>query len=389
MINSNGQAILAAIKGGLTGEKVVLSESLDAEYVCRLAKQHQICGMLLYGLMSAGLSSDSAVCKRLFGGAIAETVLHEQQTVVLGEMFSALEAEKIPYMPLKGTLLKELYPKPEFRVMSDADILIKDEDHTKIFEIMRSCGFEQKYESDHEIVWKKGAVAVELHKHLIPSYNDDYHEYFTNVWNKAVNVSGSRYRLEDNDEFVFVFTHFAKHYRDGGIGIKHFTDLWLMLQKHCVDEAYVREELSKMHLDKFYDNVKSTLGYVFEGAEESEATQIIINTILESGAYGSADDRLTARVTLNAKRGNSRFAAVVAMIFPSRSVLAPRYKYLEKAAILLPVAWISRWANALFVQRNRLARGAEYMRVARSDATLKHTESLSKVGIEYNLKKGD
>lgn len=63
---------------------------------------------------------------------------NEQQDYVSEEVFAAFDKNGIAYMPLKGILLKKLYPCPEMRVMGDLDILIKTEQYTKIKSIF-SC----------------------------------------------------------------------------------------------------------------------------------------------------------------------------------------------------------------------------------------------------------
>ena len=379
MQNSFKKGLIAIIRNGVTGEKISSALLTESELIVQLAKRHQICGLMLCGLMNSGLSSDAPVCRSLFPGALAETVLHEQQANAISEIFTAFDEKGFCYMPLKGTILKELYPRPEYRFMSDTDILIKETERKGITAEMHRLGFEQVLESDHEIIWRRGTVTIELHKHLIPSYNSDYHGYFADVWDKAKPISSGRYALDANNEFVYIFTHFAKHYRDGGIGIKHFADLWLLLTSRDIDEEFVINELAKLHLDKFYKNVKATLEMWFGDGKSNEIIDIITETVLSSGAYGSSEHQLTARVTRNAKKSKSRFGAMLTMIFPSVRVLAPKYKYLEKLPILLP------WANAVFVHRERISRGARYLKVANSDATLKHEEALRKVGIEYHL----
>ena len=125
-------------------------------------------------------------------------------------------------MLLKGTLLKEMYPKKELRAMGDADILIKTEQYDKIKPIMQGLGFEERTESDHELIWRKPQLLLELHKKLIPSYNKDYYAYFGDGWQLGKPNSNfpHRFEMSDEDQMIYLFTHFAKHYRDAGIGIR-------------------------------------------------------------------------------------------------------------------------------------------------------------------------
>ncbi len=389
MLNSQAKAIISLVNGGINGGKVCLEENVNLAEVLSFAKKHQMHGIILYGLLAAGYNSNEKVLSKFFSAAITETVIHEKQNAAITAIFNMFDNQGVTYMPLKGVLLKELYSKPEMRVMSDADILIKVEQYSKIKDIMQTLGYTEAYESDHEIVWKNEMLTVEFHKHLMPSYNYEFYSYFKNAWEHAENVTDYRYRLKPNDEFIFIFTHFAKHYRDGGIGIKHLIDLWLMLQKFDINETYVLNELEKISLNTFYLNIKKTLEYWFNNGIGDEITEHIINTMIKGGAYGLSDNKITARVALNTGKHNSRIVAILKMVFPPVRVLALKYKFIKSAPILLPIAWVCRWANALFVNRTRLIRGAKYVKIASSTATIKHIEALKKVGIEYHLKKDE
>ncbi len=389
MINNQALSVLSLIKCGIYGGKPCLPEDFNIQPIYSLAKQHQIMGVLLYGLLAAGFDIGMPEIKPLYAGALAETIFHEKQQAEISRIYDALNKSKISFMPLKGALLKGIYPRPELRVMSDVDILIRTEEYGLISPVMTALGFEEQYESDHEIVWKNAGLTVEFHKHLIPSYNSDYHGYFKDVWDKAVPIDGYRFCLEKNDEFIYNFTHLAKHYRDGGIGFKHYIDIQLMLEKYDPNLEYVRSELGKLHLERFLDNVLKTLDFWFGEGEYTDTVGIILKHTFLGGAYGSAGDQLTGRVVRNAERSHSRMRAITDMVFPSAKVLKPTYKYLEKFPVLLPIAWISRWANALFLQPGRLKRGAKYIEVAGSDKVDQHLRLLRSVGIEYNLKKDD
>ena len=80
-------------------------------------------------------------------------------------------------MPLKGLVLKSIYPETYLREMSDADILIKDSQYKdKIVPLMKSLGYVfSDTKSEHDYKWvKDGYMVVELHKFL---FDSDYTEY--------------------------------------------------------------------------------------------------------------------------------------------------------------------------------------------------------------------
>ena len=211
------------------------------------------------------------------------------QLSAIRKIKDALEAHGIDHMPLKGVHLKKLYPHPEMRRMGDADILIDCSKYETVRGFMQEFGYTEKYESNHEIVWAKKAVTIEFHKRLIPSYNKDYYQYFGDGWKLAKPLAGytSRFCMDPEDEMIYLFTHFAKHYRDSGIGIRHFVDLWVY-QKHNpnMDQSYVRKELQKLQLLEFYENIMRTLRVWFENYPQDEKAEYITQFIFTSGEFG-------------------------------------------------------------------------------------------------------
>ncbi|MBE6781139.1 MAG: hypothetical protein E7540_00220 [Ruminococcaceae bacterium] len=388
MLSSKKRSLISAIKGGINGGKVTLAEDFSIDAAVTFAKQHQICGILLYGLLAAGIKSDDPRVKELFSCALTETVLHEQQLVAINAVYSAFEKAEVDYMPLKGSLLKELYPKPELRVMSDADILIKTEQYETVKKVLSGLSFTEAYESNHEIVWKKGSIVIELHKFLIPSYNTDYFHYFENAWEKAENIAPFRYRLNQNDEFIFTFTHFAKHYRDGGIGIKHFIDLWLLLEKYELNMEYIKDELKKIRLDIFFGNIEKALD-IFFGEEnlEDQTAELIIKNLIRSGVYGKKENRANASAIRSAgghKVGSfwARISVLCRVLFPKAKNLAKRFPFLEKAPILLPLAWFIRFASLMF-RPSRILKNIKKVKRSQSKQVLSMEQELKQVGLDF------
>jgi segregation and condensation protein B len=170
----------------------------------------------------------------------------------------------VDFMLLKGVWLKPLYPQSDLRPMGDVDILIKNEQYDIIRPLMLQMGYREILESDHELIWDKpGVLHVELHKRLIPSYNKDYYAYFGDGWRLAQPTAGSEHDMRAEDQFVYLFTHYAKHYRDAGIGIRHLMDLHVFLKaKPDLDRHYMETELEKLQLLTFCRHSLETLAVI-------------------------------------------------------------------------------------------------------------------------------
>ncbi len=393
MQNNYYETIINLIRAGLKGQNIKLPDDFNIDTIYSVAKAHQMMNILLYGALSAELDDTHPVIKKLYSGSVTELAIHERQMYEFSALCHEFDKYGISYMPLKGVLLKDLYPRPEMRTMGDVDILIRVNEYDRIKPLLVSLGYVECYESNHEIVWKKSGMLLELHKRLIPSYNKDYSSYFGDGWSRAIRLDNesSRYILPPEDEFVFVFTHFAKHYRDGGIGMKQIVDLWLLLIKRELNIAYIKRELSKLNLLEFYLNIRNMIDYWFEDGKATDITKFISESIIKSGAFGTADSRNNA-ATIRAVKGRrtceliTKVVVLIKKLFPSRSALCHEYKYLNKAPILLPIAWFSRLFSAIFFHRERLTRSVEQVKRSSSQMAANYEKSLHYVGLDFNFK---
>ncbi|MCQ2448670.1 MAG: nucleotidyltransferase family protein [Clostridia bacterium] len=391
MLDQQKCGVIALMRSALTGEKIALAEDFDLVSAAKTAKRHQVGAAMYYGALNCGFSNDHPAMQALFMITCQYVSFGEQQRYEIESVCAAFDRESIDYMPLKGTLLKPLYPKPEMRVMSDADILIRTEQYDRIRPVMQQLGFTEKLESDHELVWQKGNMVIELHKRLIPSYNKDYFAYFGDGWRLAKVESGTRYTLSDEDHMIYLFTHFAKHYRDGGIGLKHMTDLWVFLQKNPnLDEKYIEKELKTLQLNEFYGRVMETLQAWFGGKPFDEMTEYITQTIFASGAFGTVENRqLSQAVKQNKAVGSAeklRRKRIVSLIFPGVDALSQRYPVVKKCPILLPFFWPVRWVTALLFRRENVAFQGRQMKNVTPDQIDSHEKALQYVGLDFNFK---
>ena len=101
-----------------------------------VCQQHILTACSAYALESAGVQDhDFTQAKEK---AIRKNILLDAERV---KILKRLESEKIWYMPLKGALLKNLYPKLGMRQMSDNDILCDSNYRARIKTIMLDMGF--------------------------------------------------------------------------------------------------------------------------------------------------------------------------------------------------------------------------------------------------------
>ena len=376
------------IRSGLTGQKHPIRPDFSLEHALPFIAAHNLATLCYYGAIANEIDATSPAMKELFGTVCYHVYCNEQQMKLAKQIFALFDQEKIDYMPLKGILLKDLYPRPEMRVMGDIDVLIKTEQYKNIKPIMHQLSFQEFAESDHELIWSHNEFHVELHKRLIPSYNEDFYSYFGDGWQLAKKKSATLYAMTDEDMLIYLFTHFAKHYRDGGIGIKQTVDLWLFREKHLdLNEEYIRRELSKLKLCAFYDNVLKTLDVWFSDAPSSDVTDLITNVIFKSGVFGNKSSHVLSqeiRATARSGKSTSKAARLINLAFMPYSSMCIKYPFLKRVPILLPVMWVVRWIDILFFKRHRVKEKMHDFNLLEKDKVEAYRQELSAVGLSFN-----
>ena len=385
--------IFSLIRSALDGSAAEISDNFDWAQALDCGYKSKILPLLYYGAYNSGIKIPENIDAEFQTATVKYLMHNEQQLFEFKRISDRFEEEKIKYVPLKGILQKKLYPKPEMRPMGDIDILIdKSEQYDKISRIMTELGYVSEKESDHELVWIKSRIMIELHKRLIPSYNQDYYKYFGDGWGLVhqADPNSTRYIFTPEDNFIYLFTHFAKHYRDAGIGILHLTDLYVFLNANReLDRKYLRTELKKLELFEFFVNIEAVIDVCFKNAPVTELTDFIIDKIFGSGCYGLARSH-TVSVALKKTKGvkNKKLiheTYLIKRIFMPYREMCRRNPILTKLPFLLPLFWIYRIFSLLF-KRNNMKSEIAKLKAVDADTVTDYYNDLKYVGLDFDFK---
>ncbi len=381
---------LQIVKSAIQNIPIASADLSNFEAWVNIAQKHRVTTLFYYGVVNSGLlpSSDPRM-KPLLRVACNDLVIHERQIHELNRITNAFDMNGIDYMIVKGPNLKAIYPKPEMRSMSDIDILIRTKQYESIKPVMEALGFEEKLESNHEFVWQNAKCHIELHKFLIPSYNPDYFSYYGNGWRLAKKTEGTRHVLSDEDAFIYLFTHFSKHYRDSGIGLRHVIDLWVCrCHNPKLDESYIRDELKKLQLDTFYANMMDMLKVWFDDAPATPVTEFITEFIFSNGVYGTRHSQLLSSALREKKASktakNLRVKRILKVVFLPFDAMCERYPVLERLPILLPFVWFWHLVRRLFAVKKMKRYGKEMALINEKNVSA-YENALHYVGLDFNF----
>jgi hypothetical protein len=277
------------------------------------------------------------------------------------------------------------------RLLGDADVLIRKEQMGRIELLMEALGYKHLLTSDHEWIWKKGELGVELHKRMIPSYTKDLYAYFGDGWEHAKQVAdgGHEYTLSAENELIYLVSHFTKHYRYAGIGLKHMLDIHVLLEAGVdIDQKQVNDTLEGLGIAEFYKNVVKTLDVWFKGAESDEVTDFITQKVFSGGVYGTVKDRTRYEAAALAKETDAKRARrkkLWSVVFPSYKNMCEDRLWLRKCPILLPFAWVGRLVTVLLFRRDHIRRERESISAIKASEIESYKAELKLVGLDFNF----
>lgn len=328
-------------------KKIALTDKFLIDLLV-LSRKHQVAHIVASALFNNGYLEKSAQKGEFLNEIYTAVYAQEKMNEVFEEISSAFQLNEIPYIPLKGLVIRGLYPQPWMRTSCDIDILVKEKDINRAEKVIMSLGgYKKTGESKHDVIFKsENGIVLELHYKLLGNKKSPlYVKELSRVWEMAEPdpVNKFRFNLSDDIFYYYHIMHMAKHFRIGGCGIRPFIDLWL-IEKTNRDFSGAKRMLEKGNIDIFADNAVKLSRVWFSNEKHSGTTAKMQDFIIEAGSFGSHKTRLIA----NSQRSGGKLKFIFSRVFVPYSYLKRDYPILEKCPILTPWCEICRLFSFLF-----------------------------------------
>lgn len=334
----------------LNGDIPELPRDIDFETLFEFGKSHGVENMLYVALRDLKADVPKDTMKKFKTAYERAMMIEAFQALELEAISNAFETAGICHIPLKGSVIKYLYPDPSYRKSGDIDILIKPDDKKRVHKIMHENGYlvdkADEYEL-HEGYRKPPFILTEIHDRLVEKNNRAY-AFLSNVWENVKPMPGTRHRYEMTDEMLYVFSvaHFAKHIKNGGAGIKFVSDMYVLSKKE-IDKNTVGEMLEKSRLSEF-DSILSQLTDSWFGncGDVSPSAERLEDFVLCGGSFGTEEQsRLLKKSAVFVNRKEKIKYMITKTyngIFVNYASMRSKYPILLKHRYLLPIMWIVR-----------------------------------------------
>ena len=325
-------------------------DEVDTSLLYKLCVRNAVQGILYLAVQSGAVTLSAENEVKLQKSYMAILAREATQQEEIEYIRNAFNEENIEFMFLKGTHLKALYPVPEMRFMVDMDILVKEKSMDKGGELILARGFTQEMNNGKDIVLvKKPFLTIELHKML---FVEDYfmHDYFTSVWDRVEIVNGCEYKMPINDLYVYTLAHLAEHYLEAGSCFRPLMDLYLMEKTYTeLDFDYIKKQFERIGIDKFALKIRQLYKCAFDDAEYNYDLITMENYIVFGAPVKNANE-----VSKIVRTHKSKSQRLIESAFPNLKHMKLRYPILEKVPFLLPIFWIVRFFEFVFIKKGNL-----------------------------------
>lgn len=340
--------LLGALLRGETAPE--LPEECSYEQVFALAKRHSVAGMAYYAaetLNSPPAGELAAAWRQLRDKALVKDIT---QLTELEALSAAFTAGGVRFLPLKGCIIKGLYPQTDMRTMSDIDVLIDPENAARARDIMLSLGYSCEHfdYEHHDVYFKPPVMNVEVHRELMGADGREFEVVFSDPWGMCGKPDGLRYEFCADAFFAYILAHAIKHMDEGGTGIRTVMDVWVCLNSEMpIDREKV---LTMLEPSGKSGRARLLIGLSevwFGERSHTEQTLALEQYILGSGTYGNVTNMISNDMQRTGKK-----TYVLRLIFPTFEHMKRQYPVLKKAPVLLPFCWVVRLVTKPFINRH-------------------------------------
>ena len=320
MVKEKEEVFLALVRAGLWEGELFYKPSskfhkpVDWQEIYRLAQEQSVLGLVLAGLENSQDKPPQQILLQWIG----EVQCLEQQNVAmnrfLAELVEKMRRADIYTLLVKGQGIAQCYKRPLWRACGDVDFLLNDRNYQMAKNFLTPLV--SKVESERMYAKHLGMTidgwVVELHGRLTCGLTNEIDKQIDKVQDAV--FCGGEVRSWQNGEtqvflpsadndVIFVFTHFLKHFYKEGLGLRQICDWCRLLYtyKDSLDYRLLESRIRKMGLmsewKAFYNLASRYLGMPDLGsglmARDSrfdKRADRILEFVLKSGNMGHNRD---------------------------------------------------------------------------------------------------
>ncbi len=305
-----------------------------------LSKKHDITPIVAHALEKSGLSNGQ-IGQLFKKEKMVAIYRREQQNFELKRIRDIFQKASIPFISLKGSVIKDFYAFDWLRTSADIDILINETHLEKADELLKQeLGYEFQLKSRHDCSYmSKSGVHLELHFKIKTQF-DEMNTVFDKIWDYATSKGETNeYILKGEFLLFYTIAHGKYHFASGGCGIRTLIDYRLLKEKTAYSQESFQKLIEESCCVDFLQGIEALCSIWFDGMEFDDFTKNMSDFIINGGVFGTKSSFGDAERYL---KGN-KFKYYFSRIFISRERINVMYPKSKKYPILIPFYQVKRW----------------------------------------------
>lgn len=253
----------------VNGSPLTISDGVDWNKVLDLAEEQSVVGLLAAGIETVQGSwlkvhGFPLVPKPIALQFIGRTVQLEQRNQAMnyfiGVTVEKMREEGIYTLLVKGQGVAQCYERPLWRACGDVDFFLSDDNYERAKAFLKPLAASvEEYVREKHLAMTIDSWVVELHGSLRCGLSPKMDKVIDEL--QAESCGKGNFRIwkdgetdvllpEVNNDILFIFTHFLKHFYKGGIGLRQICDWCRLLwtYRDSIDVALLEQRLRKMGL---------------------------------------------------------------------------------------------------------------------------------------------
>ena len=344
--------LIRCVLNGTTPSRGRLDDA-DLNALYAVAKAHSLTAIGAYGLEKAGIC-DKAFEEAKLANLRKNTILDTERAKVTAE----LEKTGIWYAPLKGAVLKCIYPAADMRQMADNDILFDPEYREEVRRIFEALGFKTEAfrKGNHDVYHKPPVSNFEMHVSLFgESFKDSFYAYYKDVGQRLRRADDSELKLEftDDDFYIYMTAHEYKHFSKGGTGLRSLVDAYVFLRhfQDRLDMDHIGGELDKLGIREYELSRRQLVFDIFERGRIAPEQRRLLDYYVFSGTYGTIENSVRNATD---RTGSSKLKYIFRRVFIPMKSIKGSYPFFYRHKYLIPFLIMYRMFRMVTVSRKRV-----------------------------------
>ncbi len=314
-----------------------------------LSKRHDLAHIVSAVLYKNGLLTNEETISKYKHEEVVSIYRYEQMKYAYGQICDAFEEAAIPYIPLKGSVIRPYYPKASMRTSCDIDILVKEEDLERAIQALVQRHFQCGQRNYHDVsLYSPNKIHLELHFNILEN-TQTLDTVLKDAWLHAAPVKGCCYGFTDGFFLFHMFAHISYHFLSGGCGIRPLMDIWIMGHRMGIHYSQAEELLKRAGIFQFAEEITELVEACFSDADRDAFSDTLLAYIFDGGVYGTTQNK----IAISKAKENTTFSYAWKRVFLPYHKMVNHFAILRKLPILLPFCWIARVVKAVFAGKTQ------------------------------------